>query len=432
MNAFAGLDVRLFAIAIPLMVLYAAWALCGRFEVSSMRHVFLIVAGYFALCVPVDLLIGLELRGGREFLADLNDELFRPDILRGLLLYTECLVCFLAAYALSPNSKSPQREIRSLGIHAPPLWIAMTINIACLLFYLYVFGNFARIDRMELARQSASYKLMTLSVTFTFAFNFLYLLKTEQKNNARWIVAFAVFFSFLTGGRIWAAAMVLFYIFRFRISLGRLQVIGVATVFVVASLIWKEASAHFWETGRFLIYADPENLYGLSRFEGIQSWVMTVEILHDQAPPYWMGWSYIVLPAELLWPRFLVEFPPQTLSETYGEFLRPTFFDSGGGIGFSAIGEAWLNFGFIGPGLLGLTWGLAAKWIDQRPKGLMLIGFFIMTLRLFRSDFGSLFKSWIVIFGVALVLVVIVWQCLELIGQRYAALSRPFPSARVN
>ncbi len=413
---FANPDMLLTCITIPPTLAVAAWMLSGRFHVASMRNVFLLVSAYFSLCVPLDLLLGLELRGGREFLADLNDDLFRPHIVRGLILYLECIICFLAAYSLLPGRTTESVSPRTYDLSLPPLWVAIGVNLACLALYSLAFGSFARIDRFFLARHSVSYKLMSLVVPATYAFNFLYLLRTDNHRAARWLVGWSICFSFLTGGRMWGAAMLLFYLVRYRVTLRRWQVVTLGTVFVAASLVWKEMTGYFWETGRLPGLWNPDMLVGLSRFEGIQSWVMTVEILSDGPTPLWLGWSYTILPGQLLWPRFLLEFPPQTLSERYAEFLRPTLFDAGGGIGFSAIGEAWLNFGFIGPGLLGAAWGIAAKWIDRNPRGIAMIVFLIMTLRLFRSDFGSLFKSWTVMFAATLVVVLVLWKLFDTVS----------------
>ena len=401
-------DLWLAMLTVPAAVAVAAWMLNGRFHVGSMRNVFLAIAAYFALCVPIDLLLGLELRGSREFLADLNDDMFRVEIVRGLVLYFECILCFLIAYSLGPHDPKPRH--RTYGLSLPPLWVALGVNAACMLLYISVFGSVSRIDRFFLARNATFYKLLSLVVPATYAFNFLYVLRSPDRRSARWLVAASLVFSFISGGRMWGAAMLLFYLVRYRVTMRRWQVVTLGTVFVAASLVWKEVTGYFWETGMLPSLWNPDMLIGLSRFEGIQSWVMTVEILSEGASPWWGGWSYTVLPLRLLWPRFLLEFPPQTLSEQYAEFLRPTLFEAGGGIGFSAIGEAWLNFGFLGPGLLGLAWGAAARWIDRRPHGVAMIVFVIMTLRLFRSDFGSLCKSWAFMFTVTLLLVIVLWK----------------------
>ncbi len=401
-------DLLLALLTVPLALATGIWMLSGRFHVGSMRNVFLAIAAYFALCVPIDLLLGLELRGGREYLADLNDDLFRPHVVRGLILYIECIVGFLAAYSLIP-----QREhtlYKSYRLSLPPLWVALAVNFACLASYMLAFGSVSRIDRFFLARHSVFFKLFSLVVPATYAFNFLYLLRCSDRLKARWLVAWSILFSFVSGGRMWGAATLLFYLVRYRITLRRWQVVTLGTVFVAASLVWKEVTGYFWETGTLPALWNPEMQVGLSRFEGIQSWVMTVEILSDGPSPLWWGWSYTILPMQLLWPRFLLEFPPQTLSEQYAEFLRPNLFEAGGGIGFSAIGEAWLNFGFVGPALLGAAWGLAAKWVDRHPRGIAMIVFVIMTLRLFRSDFGSLFKSWTFMFAATLLLVLLAWK----------------------
>jgi hypothetical protein len=78
---------------------------------------------------------------------------------------------------------------------------------------------------------------------------------------------------------------------------------------------------------------------------------------------------------------------------------------------FSAIAEAWLNFGWLGPVLLGHVWGAAARFFDGRSRGICYYLFLILTVRLFRSDFATLYKNWIVVWGslfcVAIVLLIV-------------------------
>ena len=407
-------DTFLAIVTIPAACIVAGWLLSGRFSVGTMRHLFFLVIAYYALCVPLDLVVGFELRGGREFLADLNDPLFRTDIAIVLIWYGLTFVGFCAAYHLGGAPGPRVEEQGGAGtaldeLPLPPLWLALGINAACLVVYLAVFEWMPRIDRLFLARQATFYKLVSLVVTLTYAFNFLYVLRQPDRRAARWMVAASLVFSLYSGGRMWGAAMVLFYLVRYRVVLRRWQAAALGGTFVLASLVWKELAYRFWETGRFGWGGFVDDV-GLSRLEGIQSWVMAVEIFRDGPCPWWWGWSYAVLPLELTWPRFLLEHPPATLSEQYALAWRPTLFEMGGGIGFSAVGEAWLNFGKAGPFLLGAVWGRAARFFDRRPPGPATIVFFLLTVRLFRSDFGSLYKSWIVLFGVALWLVLVLWR----------------------
>ena len=96
-----------------------------------------------------------------------------------------------------------------------------------------------------------------------------------------------------------------------------------------------------------------------------------------------------------------------TLSEQFVLDHREAHFDKGGGIGFSAIAESWLNFGILGPLILGAAWGIGAKYFDARERGIGYVIFFIMTIRLMRSDFGSLFKSWTFLLGGSLLFVLV-------------------------
>ncbi|MBM3300409.1 MAG: O-antigen polysaccharide polymerase Wzy [Deltaproteobacteria bacterium] len=128
---------------------------------------------------------------------------------------------------------------------------------------------------------------------------------------------------------------------------------------------------------------------------------------------YLLGYTYTVLPMMMTFPRFLTEMPVQSLSEQYVFRYAQDVFDRGGGMGFSALAESWLNFGLFGPPLFGLAAGVLTKWLDRSPRGLFYFLMVIVLLRYFRSDFASVYKSWIVVFGG---LVVIIYTILKLLG----------------
>jgi hypothetical protein len=88
--------------------------------------------------------------------------------------------------------------------------------------------------------------------------------------------------------------------------------------------------------------------------------------------------------------------PSQWLIETVDPFTAA----AGGGLGFSFIAEAYLNFGWFGSPIvmltLGLFWGMLCRWGDQPGDPLrlaMLAGAMAMSLTLVRNDSTGAFRG---------------------------------------
>ena len=89
-------------------------------------------------------------------------------------------------------------------------------------------------------------------------------------------------------------------------------------------------------------------------------------------------------------------------------------------MGFSALAESLLNFGLFGPAVLGFAWGSLTKFFDSHRRGIMFYIFAFMTIRLFRSDFASLYKSYIIVFGGSVLIVLLILYCLAAIAEKKA------------
>jgi hypothetical protein len=170
---------------------------------------------------------------------------------------------------------------------------------------------------------------------------------------------------------------------------------------------------YYWKAfyTAFLISYNTAELYGpgyvppfsFSVLDGAASYSMFVAFLQSGEAPMWLGSTYLEIPLRMSWPRFLGSFEVRTLAEQYSWHFAPTMAAYGGGLGFSALAEAWLNFGFAGPALLGAVWGAVCKHFDTRPRGIAFFLLAMMMLRVFRSDFASLYKSVLFVPGVMLI-----------------------------
>ena len=148
---------------------------------------------------------------------------------------------------------------------------------------------------------------------------------------------------------------------------------------------------------------------GFSRFEGIMSYSMTATVIHesDFQTPLLLGMSYL----QSLWLIFIRGSflkPAETLAESYGSVIAPSVMSQGGGVAFSGVLEAWLNFGVLGPFIIGTLLGGVGKYFDNNRNSVLLPIVLLCFLRYFRSDFASMFKRLIVLNGSMIVVVVTV------------------------
>lgn len=132
---------------------------------------------------------------------------------------------------------------------------------------------------------------------------------------------------------------------------------------------------------------------------GCQFKVM-LNLLKDSAL-YELRWGSTYLDAFLiLIPSFLFPDRPLPISEEYAMYYKPEYYDAGGGAAFSLIGEAYLNFGIVGPILLGLAMGLIARSVYSKicygklsETGIVSYALFLPLLfHSPRTDFASLLK----------------------------------------
>jgi oligosaccharide repeat unit polymerase len=96
---------------------------------------------------------------------------------------------------------------------------------------------------------------------------------------------------------------------------------------------------------------------------------------------YWYGRSYVEAPLILL-PRTLVPDRPLPPSEWYSTTFHPTRYVLGYGFGFFIVGEAYLNFGPVGPLIVLFIYGLLFSGFDQyfrlHPKNISILVLFCL------------------------------------------------------
>lgn len=100
----------------------------------------------------------------------------------------------------------------------------------------------------------------------------------------------------------------------------------------------------------------------------------------------------------------------EPLSLWYIRVYYPNIYYSGGGLGFSTIGEAYLNFGIIGVFIYYIFIGFIAKYLNKmknfNDSYLIFYSLFItLSFKLFRSEFYSLVKTTVWFWVVPLIFV---------------------------
>jgi RsiW-degrading membrane proteinase PrsW (M82 family) len=303
---------------------------------------------------------------------------------------------------------------------APPLWLVLVANAAFAAYYSATALTMSRQTRNLMASQNTAFKLLAIAMVVIYMLDLLYIVLERDRNRGLIVVVATVLIGMLTGDRSLAILLPFVFILRHRVAISTAQRFVFGGALVVVLYYWKTFYA------AFLISYNTAELYGpgyvapfsLSVLDGAASYSMFVAFLQAGDSPLWMGSSYLKIPILMTWPRFLGSFEVRTLAEQYSWHFAPGMAAYGGGLGFSALAEAWLNFGFAGPALLGAAWGAVCKHFDSRARG---IGFYmvaLMLLRIFRSDFASLYKSMFLVPAVILIAWMVLLYIIEHVRAR--------------
>ncbi len=412
----------MFVVTTTSVVMLLVWGLSQRFNLHSLHNIFILIWAYYTFCVPLDLMFFPELLspsvGG---MPNLGDETFGDEI--GITFFHYLILggSFFLIYHFLPGGSHKNPRWKLLELPLPPLWVVITLNTLVFVASVVLIGSLSRSEAALLGATNVSYKFFTILTTFVQALNIIYVHEINDRRKALLIVLASFLFTLATGGRTTFVIFMLIFLIRYEIPISRVGriVTGVLAICFAAfwKLIWSSLSQMIFFGGSASALLDLPSVT-VSNFEGIGPYEISVSLLrHWGSSPWLLGETYIVTPLQLLFPRFLSWEPVQTLAEYYGQLFSPNFVALGGGIGFSAVGEAWLNFSHFGPFLLGLVFGYIAKYYDSHPRGLSYWIVVIVFCRLFRSDFASIFKSWLLILGISILVVTV---CLRLLGELQA------------
>ena len=406
----------------PLLMIYAmttfavvlfAWLIASSQHTNlySLRNLFMAVWLYYGFSVGMDLMTGAEIpyTPGETHMMDPTSWNAVAFVMWNYVL---CGVAFITTYFVLQGSKESRPLPLRFDLQTPPAWALIAIHCVSAYVYVQVFFGMDRMERIAMSQLHLSYKFATLVVPLTLAIDVLVVMSSKTKTDHKAIIAIGLAFllSLLTGNRSYVMFVFLIGAFHWRPALQGWRLLGMVAscagmVFAFKTLY---AVGLAWYMGvrvdARMIY---ENLHmTLSGLDADASYSIAL-FYTSHASPLWLGKTYVVTPFMLAWPRFLGGMHVTTLAEDYVWMYHISTAKRGGAMAFSAIAESWLNFSYAGPLIIGVAWGAITNFFDRRPRGIAYLIVLLMVARVFRSDAASLFKNWIMVWGLMFTLALV-------------------------
>lgn len=375
------------------------WFSERRLVISRTGDVFMLAWFYYGFGVAIDILLGLEIQGVPG-MTDFSDDTSRELLVYVLGLYLLCGAAFCIVYWGANRGKRPIPVARSAILPPLPVLIAAHVVLLLLLAQAGYFG-LTRAQRILLISDSTTLRLMLHAMAILRAVDLVAIILSNRKSYVVVTSLAAICLGLASGGRMELMCVVLILVLKYRLSCGRVKfaaaVVALLAIFACWKTTYQYVYGHFFEpaTNREVLEFANTSLSGIDSYA---SSLIAVTAVENECP-YYLGTTYVYDVVQSALPREwrAQDFLP--LSQQFDWDYLPRRADEGISMAFSAITEAWLNFGLAGPVLLGVVFGIVAKLIDTRARGVAFYVFALMVFRLFRSDFASLCKNWIVIYG---------------------------------
>lgn len=366
----------------------------------SLRNLFLAGWLYYGFAIGIDIFGGTEIPyiSGEVHMMDASTW---DDVAFVMACYWSCGIAFLVTYFVLQGRQEMRPIKLEYELVTPPEWAMILLHLAAAYVYVQVFFDMDRMERIAMSQLHLSYKFATLLVPITLAVDILVVLSGNQRK-AVVAMTLALLLSLLTGNRSYVMFIVLIAVFHWQPALRGwrlVSIVGASACMVFAFKTVYALGLAWWIGDRVDLAMAFENLvFTLSGLDAHASYSIAVFYTGFDSP-LWLGESYFQTPLLLAWPRFLGGLDVTTLAEDYVWKYHAVTAERGGALAFSAIAEAWLNFSYLGPVLLGVFWGAVTNFFDRRPRGICYFIVLLMVARLFRSDAASLFKNWILVWG---------------------------------
>jgi len=379
----------------------------AKTNLFSLRNVFMLVWFYYGFSVGIDLLTGVEIPYTKGE-PDLMDPATWPAVVFVMGNYISCGLVFLFSYNVS-STKEPRAIDHRYDIRLPASWFLIAVHVFAGYAYISIFFGMTRMERSSLASISTYYKFVCLLVPLVLVLDIVIMTTSGDEKKSRLAAFLMLPLSLVTGHRTYVLFVFLIAAFRWRPRIrARMLMAGVLCgvfVFVGKTAYAMSLSWYQGEAISLAMFYEYSQLSLSDLDAGASYWIA---MFYTQEPtPWWCGYSYVQLPMDITWPRFLGGSDVTTLAEDYVWRYHVDFASRGGGLAFSAIAEAWLNFGYFGSIILGAFWGVTARYFDNRPRGVAFYIYLLIVVRLFRSDFATLYKNWVLVWGSMFFVVVV-------------------------
>ena len=390
-----------------LAIVAFCWAIAGsmRNNLYSLRNVFLAAWLYYGFSVGIDLMTGATIPWvpGEVYMADPSSW---DSVAFVMACFIVCGIAFLATYSLLQGGHSMKPVELRYDLQAPPEWALVLIHCIAAWIYSEWFLGMDRMSRIAMIQMQVTYKFAVLVVPLALAMDILIMLSANNRKAVTAIVL-AIILSLLSGNRTYVMLMLFVAAFRWQPSVTGWKLVAgvVGAIMMLFSMKTLYGVGVVWWQGNRI---DARMIYDqlqltLSGMDAHASYAIAI-FYTDHESPMWWGSSYLQKPVLMAWPRFLGGIEVSTLAEEYVWKYHTQTAERGGGLAFSAMAEAWLNFGQMGPLLLGVFAGAVTNFFDRRPRGVIYFTVLFMVARLFRSDAASLVKNWVLVWGTMFVL----------------------------
>jgi hypothetical protein len=368
---------------------------------NKIYYVFYFIWFFYTFSLPIDLILGFTIKNNSLY-PNFNN--FENDIIILEMIIHHLFVAlgFYIGYKINFNSNSNYKRNDAMKFDSYGWILIVGLNFLILFQYLDATFSLSKADKYLIAKTDSNMFTITLLPTIAQSLSIIYILKNDRRRINNLIFVSLFLLSIFTGDRsnVVILGLIYFSIFNVKFSISK---IILALPFVFFYLFFWKAIYH--EIIQYLYFNKPIDLFAYTPDGGISSveFISATNILGytivNQPENLLFGLSYFVTPLLLSIPRILFETGVLTLAEKFVIDFLPDLAARGNAVGFSMIAESLLNFGRFGPIMLGVFWGVVGSFLDNRNKDIFFIIGLFAFMKLFRADFATLVKSYIIVFG---------------------------------
>lgn len=402
-----GSTIYYIAPIIGALLLFFTFVTKLKIKINSIKQVFILGLIYYTTASSVDEVLGItELaRGFNRNYPDLETQASINARWTMLLHAALLAIGFFAPYlAYKPQTASivPLPPTPNDRLNNTTIFI-ITIDILLTCLFLYHFNGFNKQAILLGENSHLSSKIIREIPNILLALNALAILRSASVKKTTIILIFAGISALTTDNRTNVVYYILLAAIHHKATLPLVKTLLIAVCLFAFLTLSKGLYANL----QILTEKNPNQEFqanpfrGFSGIEASDADGIYLSLLSQGSSPLLLGESYFHGSVTRLTPTQTEKF--KTLAQQYGNQFNPTLTEKGGGIGFSGIAESWLNFGAIGPLIIGILLGSFCMIAEQSRNKIILALALIITMRFFRSDFLSLFKTWVCAFGTYLI-----------------------------